>query len=370
MYQRHEPDMNRAEAPQPVTLAPDRPPASSLRRAMPRMLAGLGLAVAVASGLVLFADTRSLGSALSGFDWKLIVPILLLTSVNYALRWVKWHVYLRVVGVPRMSRIDSLLTFLAGFSMSLTPGKVGEIIKAVHVNRLTGSPVSRVAAVIAAERITDGLAMLGLAAVGITQFSYGRPLIALAAVASIGGIALLRRPTLLHALTRRLAGVPVIGSLVAGVVHHIEGFLDASNALYAPKLVGGAVALGLVSWFCECVALLLVLIGIGIEPSWHLLLISTFTLSVSSVFGALSMLPGGLGVAEASVAAMLLLLVDDPTFTHADAAAATLIIRFATLWFAVLLGAGSLIALRRRERQRKQAPAGTPPHWPETTATP
>jgi uncharacterized membrane protein YbhN (UPF0104 family) len=362
MHQHHEPGLDRAGT--------DRRSASLLRRAMPRMLAGLALAVVVASALALFADMRSLGSALERFDWRLIVPILLLTCVNYALRWVKWHIYLRVVGVPRLSLADSVLTFLAGFSMSLTPGKVGELIKAVHVNRLTGSPVSRVAAVIAAERITDGLAMLGLAAIGITQFSYGRPLIALAAVVSIGGIALLRRPALLHALTCRIAGVPVVGPLVAGVVHHIEAFLDASNALYAPKLVGGAVALGLVSWFCECVALLLVLTGLGIEPSWHLLLVSTFTLSVSSVFGALSMLPGGLGVAEASVAAMLLLLIDEPAFTRADAAAATLIIRFATLWFAVLVGVGSLVALRRRERHRTMADTVTPPRWPETTATP
>lgn len=362
MHPPHEPDQNHAGA--------ARPAMSPLRRALPRLVAGLALAVVVASALALFADVRSLGNALERFDWRLIVPILVLTGVNYALRWVKWHVYLRVIGVPRMALADSVLTFLAGFSMSLTPGKVGELIKAVHVNRLTGTPASRVAAVIAAERITDGLAMLGLAAIGITQFSYGRPLIALAAIASIGGIALLRRPTLLHTLTRRLAGVPVVGPPVAGGVHHIEAFLDASNTLYAPKLVGGAVALGLVSWFCECVALLLVLVGIGLEPSWHLLLVSTFTLSVSSVFGALSMLPGGLGVAEASVAAMLLLLIDDPAFTRADAAAATLTIRFATLWFAVLLGVGSLLALRRRERRRGQAPAATPPRWPETTPTP
>jgi uncharacterized membrane protein YbhN (UPF0104 family) len=87
------------------------------------------------------------------------------------------------------------------------------------------------------------------------------------------------------------------------------------------------------------------------------------------VFGALAMLPGGLGVAEASVTAMLLLLIDDPAFTRADAAAATLIIRFATLWFAVLVGVGSLVALRRRERHRPVADAVTP-RWPETTATP
>ncbi|HEV2127004.1 MAG TPA: lysylphosphatidylglycerol synthase transmembrane domain-containing protein [Thermomicrobiales bacterium] len=328
----------------------DTGPTSALRRALPRILGGVLLAVIVASALALFADVRSLGAALESFSWWLLVPVLGLTLVNYVLRWVKWHVYLRVVGVPRISLADSVLAFLSAFSMALTPGKVGEIIKAIHVHRLTNSPVSRVAAVIAAERITDGLAMTGLAAVGFLQFSQGRPVMAAAAVLGIGAILLFRHPSTLHTITQRLATVPVAGPLIGAVLHHIEGFLDASNALYAPKLVVGSVALGMVSWFCECVALYLILIGLGIEASWTLLLVSTFVLSVSSVLGALSMLPGGLGVAEASVAGLLLLLIDDPTFARADAAAATLLIRFATLWFGVLLGVVALPTLQRRGR--------------------
>ncbi|MDQ4044026.1 MAG: flippase-like domain-containing protein [Chloroflexota bacterium] len=325
-------------------------PTSALRRALPRMLAGLVLAVLVASALALFADVRSLGTALERFSWWLLVPVIALTLVNYALRWVKWHVYLRVVGVPRISFIESVLAFLSAFSMAITPGKAGEIIKAVHVHRLTTSPVSRIAAVIAAERITDGLAMIGLAAIGFLQFSEGRLVMAAAAILGIVAVLLFRHPTLLHATTRRLADVPRIGPLITAVSHHIEGFLDASNRLYAPKLVTGSVLLGVVSWFAECVALFIILTGLGLEPSWTLLLVSTFVLSVSSVLGALSMLPGGLGVAEASVAGLLLLLIDDPAFARADAAAATLLIRFATLWFGVLLGMLALLVLQRRGR--------------------
>jgi len=58
-------------------------------------------------------------------------------------------------------------------------------------------------------------------------------------------------------------------------------------------------------------------------------------------------LPGGLGVAEASIAGMLLLLVDDPAMTRGVAVAATLLIRFATLWFAVFLGVLALAMLHR-----------------------
>ena len=331
------------------------------RRLLPRFVAGLVLALAVLTALALFADLRELGDALASFDWWLTVPIVALTLLNYALRFVKWQVYLDRIGVRGIPPRPSALTFLSAFSMSVTPGKIGEIIKAVYVRRLTGTPVSRTAAVIAAERLTDGLAMLGLAAIGLTQFSYGRPLLAIAALLGIGVVVLLRRPTLLGPLVARLGQVPVAGRAIARSTHHAGHFLDASNVLYAPRLVVGSVLLGMLSWFSECVALFLVLIGLGQPASWHLLLVATFVLSVSSVFGALSFLPGGLGIAEASITAMLILLITDPAFTRGDAAAATILIRFATLWFSVLLGVGAVAILQRLLRGRTTVTAPSRP---------
>ena len=56
--------------------------------------------------------------------------------------------------------------------------------------------------------------------------------------------------------------------------------------------------------------------------------------ALAMLAGALSFLPGGLGGAEAvMVAALTLKGVDQPS-----AVAATIIIRLATLWFAVALG--------------------------------
>ena len=323
------------------------------RRIAPRLGLGIVLALAVLTALALFADVRQLGDALAAFDWRLTIPILLLALTNYALRFVKWQVYLNRIGVRgpmpdrQLPAPLSALTFLSAFSMSITPGKLGELIKAVYVRRLTGTPVSRVAAVIAAERLTDGLAMLGLAAIGLTQFSYGRPLLAISAVLAVAVIVLLRRPILLHHLIGGMSRLPGIGPFAGRALGHVDHFLSASNVLFAPSLVVGSVLLGMASWFSECVALFLVLIGLGIAPSWHLLVIATFVLSVSSVFGAISFLPGGLGIAEASIAGMLLLLITDPGFDRGDAAAATILIRFATLWFSVLLGIGAVLILQR-----------------------
>ncbi len=308
-----------------------------------KVAGGFLLAVIVFTGLSLFGDIGDIGQAFRDFNWWLLVPILLLTIWNYAWRFVKWQLFVRLLEVGPISTGTSLLVFLSGFSMSITPGKVGELIKSVYLRRLTGAPVNRTSAIVAAERVTDGMAMVILAAIGMTEFSYGRTLIAILAVVIVVGLVLLQRPAITRRFIIKLENKRIIGK---GVPHGLA-FLDASESLYRPRILVRAVGLGVISWIGECVAFYLVLVGLGIDGNWKLFLIATFVLAVSSLLGGISLLPGGLGVADASVAGMLLVLVDDDQMTRSTAAAATLIIRFSTLWFAVLIGALAVTILER-----------------------
>ena len=68
------------------------------------------------------------------------------------------------------------------------------------------------------------------------------------------------------------------------------------------------------------------------------LLLSVFNYTAANVLGGLSMLPGGLGAAEGSMAALL----HGQGLATADASSITLVIRAATLWFSVLFGVFAL----------------------------
>jgi uncharacterized protein (TIRG00374 family) len=123
--------------------------------------------------------------------------------------------------------------------------------------------------------------------------------------------------------------------LVRRFVPGIQEFYDGSFALFRPVATLIAVSLGVISWLGEGIGMYVILLGLGVEPGLQALSIAVFVLSFSTVIGAVSALPGGLGAAEASIAGMLVLLLG----LHSDtAAAATLLIRFATLWFGVSLG--------------------------------
>jgi uncharacterized protein (TIRG00374 family) len=99
--------------------------------------------------------------------------------------------------------------------------------------------------------------------------------------------------------------------------------------------------LSIVSWGFECFGYYLILTNFEIEID---VLWAFFSYSFATIVGALSMLPGGLGVTEGS---LTLMLVQKGLSEH-NAFAATFIVRAVTLWFAVLVGAISVLFYQKR----------------------
>jgi uncharacterized protein (TIRG00374 family) len=102
-----------------------------------------------------------------------------------------------------------------------------------------------------------------------------------------------------------------------------------------------AVGTGIVSWGFESVALWYTLLAFGVSSTPVLFGSAFAALNAGTLVGAISLLPGGAGAAEAAIAGILVQQTDREV-----AAAATLLIRLCTLWFGALLGVGCLVALR------------------------
>jgi uncharacterized protein (TIRG00374 family) len=314
------------------------------RQVRGKIVLSLIFGVLVIAVMSLVADVGQLRVTLSQFNWALMPIILLLTLCNYGLRFIKWQYYLRLIGVQNLSTLDSAGIFYSSFTMVLTPGKVGELLKSYMLRRISTVPIARSAPLIMAERMTDGLAMVILAALGLALIPAGWPILALTLVAALGGTLIIQhRPT----AERILALGERVGPL-AGRVHHLREFYESSYEILRPRPFGLAVLCGLISWSCECFAFYLVLLGLGLPPSWTLLIAATAILALSTLIGAASMLPGGLGVADASIIGLLLAVVASPLMTRDVAVAASLLIRFATVWFGVGIGAVVVLLFWRR----------------------
>lgn len=304
--------------------------------------------VIVVAGLGLFTDLGRLGASLRDFNWALLPAILGLTLFNYVLRFFKWDYYVHLVSERPISKRDSGLVFFSGFTMVMTPGKVGELLKAYLLRQVNGTPVTTSSPIVIAERMSDGIAMILLAVLGFGLLilfggtteaaNFFWPILVLVLLAYVTIIVLVRN----HALTERLLTWLERYPFVAKRMHHLRNLFVSSNLLLSPRALLIASGLGFISWAGECAAFFLVMIGLGFAPSWNLLFITTFILGATSVAGAASGLPGGLGVADAGIAGLLLVLVAPPFISPAisrdTAIAATLLIRIATLWFGVSVG--------------------------------
>ena len=288
--------------------------------------------------VALYADIPRLIAVLIGFRWEYLPLILGLTLFNYFWRFVKWQYYLKCLQI-RISRTKSLLIFVCGLSMAITPGKVGELLKSYLLKRETRAAISRTSPIIVAERLTDGIAMLILASTGLVLYRFGWEVLLLLLLLGVAGIAFVQNRSIVLALLsfgERLA-------IVSPFVHLIRAFYESAYTLLRWRPLLLAILIGVVSWSGECGALYFVFTGLGVAPSLALLIKATFILAFSSLVGSASGLPGGLGAAEGSVLGLTRLLVSP---SAALGGAATLLIRFCTLWFGLALGVIALFVFQ------------------------
>jgi uncharacterized protein (TIRG00374 family) len=295
----------------------------------------VGLAVAVYLALFVAVDFDRLLGALARFDLRLIPAIVGLVSLSYAVRFVRWAYYLRLLNVRVPLGINAAI-FAAGLSMTISPGKLGEVLKSVFVKDVSGAPIARTAPAVVAERATDGTGMVAWGLIGALAFSFGPGVLLGFLALTAVGVAVLRSKRLSLLAERVLERLPLFNRLAP----HVGAFHGASNELLAFRPLAVASVISFCAWGLEIVAVYLCVVGIGAETPF---LMVTFIFAVSSLAGALFFTPGGIGVAEAGLAGSFGALAG---LSGGLAVALTLVIRLATLWYATLIGIAGLVAVR------------------------
>ncbi len=291
---------------------------------------GLLAGFAVIVLLLMFSDIKGVLAVFSSLNWVYLPAILALAPLNYILRYIKWSYYLKLAGLSPEPRLNRLI-FASGLSMTVTPAKVGELLKCYLLKEHMGAPVSTTSSIVMSERITDGLAMVILAAIGSLAFPYGRFVLLFAAAAVAVVIACFRTDALFQYLLGRSGRIGLIKKSASFLLE----FQQNTKKLFSLPALAAAAAIGVVSWGFEGLVIYLAVQAFGGQIS---ILASIFVVSFSAVAGALSLLPGGLLVAEGSIMALLFLI----GLPKEMAAATTIVTRFSTLWLGVAVGLAAL----------------------------
>ncbi len=313
-----------------------------------RLMTGVLFGIVVYVGMIIISDYELILEALRDFPLYIIPIALLLATTNYVLRFFKWERYRKLLEID-LDKKTSFLIYLAGFSMGVTPGKMGEVFKSWLIRKVNGTRISYSAPIVLAERYTDLLGYLILVAIGglATMPEYQWVFWATLGLCAVA-LVLIGSERFARIVTKGVSKTPYFWR----VSKKVERSFATTRILLAPKELLFPTVLSVVSWGCECTAFWLIANGmIDGEVDF---LFAVFAYAFSAVAGAvLIIFPGGLGITEYTGGTLLRqeytgLLGDGAMeLARSKAAGAIILTRFCTLWFAVIVGLVATALFRR-----------------------
>jgi len=299
----------------------------NLKRAARGIIVAALLSALVYAALAGFSDTRAVRDALVGFPMSTLAAMVALTLGCYLMRAVRWWFLMRYVGYP-VSAGDAVYTQLSGMTMTVTPGKVGEVLKAYLARELGGLPMARGVSLVFSERLADLIAVLALSAGAVSVLGNSLPALFGIGAAVVIGTLLLGSERFHDVILRAAERQPWLKT------HHasMNDVSETIRTMLLFKPLAISVALSVVAWGFEGIAFWLCMRALDFGGLNMGAAVAVY--AISTILGALTFLPGGIGLTEASMAGLLIA----KGMPRADASACTLMIRVVTLWFGVALG--------------------------------
>ncbi len=306
-----------------------------MNKALHSSLLTVVIAVTAYALAVLYSGSDQVLSAFRSLSLELWLLLLLFSLINYVLRYWRWHLYISHQSSQTISHIQHFSIYIAGFALTMTPGKAGEAMRSLYLKQYGISHQSSIAALFV-ERIMDLLTILLIAGLGASFLSGDQSVIATAVTLLMITAALV----IIKVPKQKLINSTVFKRLpekLRGAILFIESMLKSANELLSFRFLCVGLLLGLIAWGFEGFGLYLTMEAF--QESINMNASNTIPLAMAIyamavLIGAISFLPGGLGGTEA----VMMVLLIKAGFDEASAVAITFICRIVTLWFAMALG--------------------------------
>jgi uncharacterized membrane protein YbhN (UPF0104 family) len=305
------------------------------------LITAAAIFVAMVSAAAAYLGADEVWRRLGEVSAATVAGVFGLCLVNFMARALRWQIYAGRAGIA-VPLARMMVYYIAGFSMSLTPGRVGELLRMWFMREFHGYRLQHAAPLFIADRVGDANAYLwmAIAALGVSAQHAG--LAVVTAFAILTATWLLARPAaLLWCVSAAYAMLRRWPRLFAGARYALQ----RGAVLFRPRVYVPTVALGVFGYSVVALALYVVAFSLGSPIT---LSQAMFTFAVSMLAGGISMMPGGLGGTDVTLFALLVHTGMSPE----SALTAAVLLRAGHLWFAVLLGFMLLPAAMRSRRER------------------
>jgi len=285
------------------------------------------LAITIYAIFLFLSDFKLVYEKIINFKIIYLPIILSLVSISWVVTFYRWHLLLKNANIYIPIK-KNFIIYLGSLSLSITPGQIGEAIKSELLKKQFKVPRSKTLPIIFIEKFYDLMGALFASIIGIWYFENGLYLISVGIILLILIFVLIISRTVFEKILFIICKIKFFSK-------YQNNFLESYNILrdsLKTKIGLKSGILSLIFWIIQGFAVFLILLALDINDLNFLISISSNAISV--LIGALSFMPGGLGITEGSMAGLLSFQGIEFSF----ALIIGVIIRIFTSWYTVIVG--------------------------------
>ena len=279
------------------------------------------------AGFLIVSDLATISDKISNFNTNFIPLIFLLVTSGWLVLFLRWHVLLRNAKIFIPVK-DSFLIYTAGFSLTIIPGKVGELLKSQLLKSKFNIPRTKTVPVVLLEQLYTVIGIITISLFGIWYFELGIYVFSFFLIALIVVLTLISSRKLFDKAIQFLGKRKFTSKFVTPLSSSYDSIKDGTRG----RILLLSSGLSVTFWFIESATVFLILIAFGITDIEFLNVIPTYTTSI--LLGILSFLPLGVGVVEGSLVGFFSLQGIETSLAFT----VVIIIRLFTRWYPVSVG--------------------------------
>jgi len=291
------------------------------------LLLGILGIIAIYAIILIAFDVNIISEKINDFDFQYLPFIIPLIPLTWGVLFLRWNLLLKnsAIDIPLK---DNFMIFISGFALGVTPGKVGELIKAQLLKNKFNIPRSKTAPLVIVERFYDFFAIAIISLFGILVFEYSIYIFTILAIGIIIFLTITSSEKLFLKFLQKIEKIKFLRNFSSELPKSFTIIQKSTRGKIFPL----SIILSVIFWILDSIIAYLTLLSFGIDIIDYFVLMSIYTSSI--ILGVISFLPLGIGVVEGSMVGFLSLNgIEFPLAT-----AIVVFIRFFTRWIGVMAG--------------------------------
>ena len=292
-----------------------------------RIILVLVAVIGIYAIFLFISDFSIISEKISNFKINYLPLILFFVSASWTPLFIKWHFLLKncEIHVPLKK---SILVFLSGPAFEITPGQIGALVKSQILKTSSNIPRTKTVPIIVVEKVYDLIGAVLASIIGIVILGMEPHLIV---------IAILVLVTIFFFVYYRPASEIFFKQITkrkffSKYVENISDFYEIVHKSTNVKVATICILLALTYWFMVSAAAYYTLIAFDINILDYLKVLAIY--ATSTLLGAISFIPAGIGITEGSITGLFTLNGIDVS----TALILSVMIRILILWFSVCVG--------------------------------